>query len=154
MPATLWEKASGPSSGLVQQRYVEQRVSELRRRNPELEQKIAQLLSTSAALSPAFKKGIGWLDVYWKIQRALQSRELTINFKAASWFTKENPYPSYTQMYDRAQTADAQGRKIIHSDALNPANIRARVDDKITFPDEWSAPGQPAAQRGKAAVGL
>jgi hypothetical protein len=143
----LWQKATGPSAALVQQQYVAARLEDLKRRNPGLEQKVAQVLTQHPLLAGQKFKGDQWLEVYRKINRSLQAADLTINFKAESWFTTENPYASYTQMYERSAGAD--GTNKLFDDPMNPANTRARVDDAVTFPAPWSNPAPPA-QRGKA----
>lgn len=140
MATNLWQKVTGPSAGLVQQHYTAARADDLKRRNPALEQQLAKVLTEHPALAHLKLKGDKWLEVYRTINRSLQAADLTINFKAASWFTTENLYDSYTQMYERSG-------KTLMSDALNPADVRARVDDAVTFPAAWSA-GAPPAQRG------
>ena len=142
----LWQKATGPSAALVQQQYVAARLEDLKRRNPGLEQKVAQVLTQHPLLAGQKFKGDKWLEVYRKINRSLQAADLTINFKAESWFTTENLYPSYTQMYERSAGAD--GKNKLFDDPLNPANTRAQVDDAVTFPAPWGSPALPA-QRGK-----
>jgi len=142
MATTLWQKVTGPSAGLVQQHYVSARLDELKRRNPQLEQKIAKILTESPLLKHLKLKGDQWLEVYRTINRNLQAADLTINFKAESWFTKENLYPSYTQTYERSVGAD--GRKLLMDDPLNPGDVRARVDDAISLPTAWNAPAPPA----------
>lgn len=140
MATSLWQKVTGPSAGLVQQHYTAARVDDLKRRNPALEQQLAKVLSEHPALAHLKLKGDKYLDVYSKINRSLQAADMTINFKAESWFATENNYDSYTQMYERSG-------KTLLSDALNPADVRARVDDAVTFPAAWTA-GAPTAQRG------
>lgn len=155
---TLWKKVTGPSAGLVQQHFVEARQNELRRRNPELEGKVAKVLTEHSALKHLKLKGDQWLEAYRKINKNLQDAELTINFTGESWFTTENLYPSYTQMYERAVGAD--DKLLLKSDKFNPADVRARVDDAVTFPKAWGAaaatpqrglrPGMQSGQRIKA----
>lgn len=141
----LWQKATGPSAALVQQQYVAARLEDIKRRNPGLEQKVAQVLTQHPLLAGQKFKGDRWLEVYRKMNRSLQCADLTINFRAESWFTTENTYSSYTQMYERSAGAD--GKNKLFDDPLNPANLRARVDDAVTFPAPWSTPAPPA-QRG------
>lgn len=143
--SNLWKAVTGPSAGLVQQHFVQARQSALKARNPELENQVAKVLTEHPSLKHLKLKGDQWLEVYRKINRNLQAAELTINFKAESWFSTENHYPSYTQMYERSVGAD--GKLLLKSDKLNPADVRARVDDAVTFPQAWSAPAA-APQRG------
>lgn len=151
---TLWKKATGPSAGLVQQHFVEARQSDLKRRNPELETKVAKVLMEHASLKYLKLKGDKWLEVYRKINKNLQDAELTINFTGESWFSTENLYSSYTQMYERSVGTD--GKLLLKSDKLNPADVRARVDDAVTIPKAWNAPAgalkrgaQPGLQSGQ-----
>lgn len=145
--ANLWKKVTGPSAGLVQQHFVEARQNELKRRNPDLESKVAKVLMEHPALKQLKLKGDQWLEPYRKINKSLQGAELTINFSGESWFSTENLYSSYTQMYERSVGAD--GTMLLKSDKLNPADVRARVDDAVTFPKGWGAGAAPAVpQRG------
>lgn len=90
-------------------------------------------------------KGGQWLDVYRKINKNLQEAELTINFTGESWFSTENLYPSYTQMYERssAPTASCCSR----ATSSIPPTCVARGDDAVAFPEAWNAPAA-APQRG------
>jgi hypothetical protein len=142
---SLWKEVTGPSAGLVQRHFVEARQSDLKRRNPELEGKVAAVLMGHSSLKHMKLKGDQWLEVYRKINKSLQDAELTINFTGESWFSTENNYASYTQMYERSVGAD--GKLLLKTDNLNPADVRARVDDAVTFPKQWGAGAAPA-QRG------
>lgn len=135
----------GPSAGLVQRHFVEARLESLYTRNKDLEELVKQaLLKHIPGLSP---KGDKWLEAYKKINRNLQSCDLTINFKATSWFASENKFETYAQAYERAGFDKDGTTAIFKPDALNPANIRTSQDDKITFPAQ--KPGsQPAQHRG------
>lgn len=90
-------------------------------------------------------KGDQWLEVYRKINKNLQEAELTINFTGESWFSTENLYPSYTQMYERssAPTASCCSR----ATSSIPPTCVARGGDAVTFPEAWNAPAA-APQRG------
>ena len=138
MPDKLWKQVTGPSDGLVQKHFIEARKEELKRRNPMLEEKVKRVL---IELNPGLKPD-KWLDAYRKINRNLQSTDLTINFRPEAWFTTENNYASYTQTYERA-SASAGGQKILMSDLLNPAARRAGTDDNVTFPKEWNSAVNP-----------
>ena len=52
------------------------------------------------------------LDAVRHMTRTLQEAEVTINFKADEWFAGENTYDGYTQMFERHQITDNQGRRI------------------------------------------
>jgi hypothetical protein len=52
------------------------------------------------------------LDVVRRMTRTLQEAEVTINFKADEWFAGENTYDAYTQMFERHQITDNQGRRL------------------------------------------
>jgi hypothetical protein len=158
-----WKKATGPSAGLVKQHYIKARKEELARRNPDLERRVAEVLINHDSLRhlKLKMKGNKWSSeltkVYTRINSALQSRELTINFEADKWFTTENTYDSYAQMYERSMGAD--GGKYLTGDTKNPADRRARADDTVTFPDAWNKPAtppvrglRPGLQRGQRLV--
>lgn len=142
----LWKPALGPSAGLVQQHFVSARLDQLYRRDKELENKLGGILSSHPLLVSQKLKGDKWLEVYEKITLSLQKADLTINFDADKWFAQENKYDSYTQMYERAVAAD--GKVFLQDDALNPADMRANVDDKVTFPAMAPGNGTPMPQRG------
>lgn len=146
-----WTRVTEPSPGLVQDHYVAARLEELKARNPALEEQLAKVLVEHPLLEhlklKKDKTGRKWLEVYRGINTALQQKSLTINFKAEAWFTTENNYDSYTQMYERAAAA-AKGKLVLMSDALNPARVRARVDDAVTFPKAWTPGAQAPARPG------
>lgn len=137
----FWDKPQtlGPSAGLVQQHFVKARQTELYRRDPALEERLKVILAKE--LPEVNQKGEKWLEVYHKIQKRLQSSELTINFKAEAWFTQENNYDSYTQTYERNSVA--LGRGVLASTAQDPAAKRAKVDDVVTLPKAWNGPSRP-----------
>ena len=141
-----------PSSRVVQQSFVNSRVHEINRSSGNLKEDTIQAFLNDPTLAPRLKgyssskKRAFCEDAYDRLTRVLQSRDLTINFKAASWFTTENPYTSYAQMYERGIKG---GRMILDdSDPKNPANIRVAADDRITFPTQWAG-AQPSLRRGQ-----
>jgi hypothetical protein len=75
-----------------------------------------------------------WRAVLDRICYNLRHRDLTINFKAQSWFGNTNNYPSYTQTYQRNVIGD---RSLLKDDSLNPADVRAVADDRVTLPEKW-----------------
>ena len=133
--ANFWDtkQVLGPSAGLVQRHFVEARKSELYRRNPALEAKVRVVLKEE--LPEVDQSGDKWIDVYGKINKWLQASDLTINFEAENWFSEENTYESYKQMYELAEAQHGRG---FVSDTQ-----RARVDDTVTFPQAWNAPARP-----------
>lgn len=152
MGNTIWTKVTGPSAGLVQRHFVEARQEELYRRDKDLEGKVAAALRAHGALQHLKLSGDRWIPVYKKISEGLQSAELTINFDAASWFTSENRYETYAQQYERS-TRDSSGAAQFEGDTkMNPAKVRADVDDRITFNNLRATGG--AAQAGPPQRGL
>lgn len=144
MKSSVWTNVTGPSAGLVQRHLVEARQEALYRRDKDLEGKVAAALRAHSALQHLKLSGDKWLAVYKKISDGLQSAELTINFKASSWFTTENNYETYAQQYERS-TRDAAGAAQFEGDSMmNPAKIRADIDDRITF-NNLRTPGAQAA---------
>jgi hypothetical protein len=141
-----------PSAPVVQHHYVNARTHDINTQFAD-KYKTATMVEFEKDLASRLKgvskskKSAYCADAYDHLTRVLQSRDLTINLKAASWFSKENPYESYAQMYERAT---AGGRMILDdSDALNPAEIRVAADDRVTFPTQWAGAQSPG-QRGLA----
>jgi hypothetical protein len=148
--ATPWVPKTSPSAHLIQQQYVEVRLKELEAHSKPGKQAALDVLEAFliAKLPPNTKhKEIPpkqLLRVYQEIERNLQSADLTINFKCEKWFTEENPYDAYTQMYERA----VEGNKmVLRSTEMDDADTRANVDNKITFPKNWTEIQTPV-QRG------
>lgn len=150
--ATPWASVRNPSPQIVQQQYVDLRLEEMEaNRKPGRKaalQVIEQYLLDK--LDPLKKhKKIPFkqlMRVYEAVERNLQSADLTINFEADTWFTNENPFDTYTQMYERAVKG---GQMVLRSTGMNNADARAEVDNQITFPDTWQN-AHSAAQRGLA----
>lgn len=148
---STWTSAQ-PSAGLVQQHYVNARVNEINRQyGDRYKADTIQAFRTDPILAARLKgytsaKKLAFCeDAYRRLTKDLQSRDLTINLKSASWFTTENPYDSYAQMYERGIK---NGRMVLDdSDPLNPAEIRVATDDRVTFPTQWAG-AQAPAQRG------
>jgi len=148
---STWNSAQ-PSAGLVQQHYVNARVNEINRQFGDRYKTDTIQAFLNDPIFQVRLKG-NWSsrklafceDAYRRLTQDLQSRDLTINLKATSWFTTENHYDSYAQMYERAVKG---GRMILDdSDPLNPAEIRSAADDRVTFPTQWAG-AQAPAQRG------
>ena len=146
-----WNSAQ-PSSKAVQHAFTNARVSEINRNLSSLRAATVKALREDARLAPRIKgyssakKQAFAEDCYDHLTRVLQSRNLTINFKSTSWFSTENTYETYAQMYERGLK---NGKMILDdSDPANPANIRVAADDRVTFPTAWSAP-QAVVPRGQ-----
>ncbi|HEU5458419.1 MAG TPA: hypothetical protein VFU68_07355 [Terracidiphilus sp.] len=143
-----WNPVS-PSARVVQHHFVNARVSELNRsEGPQLRKDTIELFRNDETLAPrlkgysASKKQAYCEDAFDRLTRILQSRQLTINFHADRWFTKENTYETYAQMYERGIK---NGRMILDdSDDDNPAEVRTAADDRVTFPKHWSAAAAPS----------
>jgi hypothetical protein len=89
------------------------------------------------------------LDGFQHMTKRLQTAELSINFKAPSWFMTPNYYDSYTQMYERGvrQVTAADGStsmkmRVKDTDPLNPAAMRTSADDKVTFRKDMMSGGK------------
>jgi len=139
-PANPWLAKMTPSAHIVQKQYVDLRMEELQvSRIPgrqtalaTLEQYLLDRLDPTKKRKNIPPKEL--LRIYHEIERNLQSAELTINFHSDVWFTNENPYDTYTQMYERAM----EGNRMVLRDAgLNSAEARALADNQITFPSDW-----------------
>lgn len=148
-PMPTWAAAPGPSAQKVQQQYVDTRLEEMEaNRKPGkkaaldvLEELLAQKVPRSR-WSRIRKKEL--LRIYDSIERNLQAADLTINFMSEAWFAAANPYDTYTQMYQRA--VGDQGM-VLKDTPQNQADLRAMVDNAVTFPQGWQN-AQGSAQRG------
>ena len=154
-------KFTQPSAQVIQKHYVNARVHELNKAAEEGREKtIDQILIRYADQikgKSREKKRKYCGGTYDYLTNILQGRELTINLKAASWFAKENRYETYSQMYERAIDSKTGKMVLNDDDKLNPANVRAQADDRITFPRAlgqssrshapWPRP--PATQSGQ-----
>jgi hypothetical protein len=147
---TPWVAKRNPSANVVQEQYVDTRLDELGAiQKPGKKQALAILEAMLLAKLPSGKKhkrikAKELLRVYDAIERNLQSADLTINFKCVTWFSNPNPYDTYTQMYQRAIEAN---RMVLRNTDVNDADVRANVDNAITFPKSWQQ-GQAPLQRG------
>jgi hypothetical protein len=123
-----------PTSSSIQKEYVEKRKRMLFAND---DAKTAAVRKVVEALQAQHKVTADWHDTYLRIHRAMQAAELTINIDAGSWFSQENTYATYAQMYERAVGPD--GKMVLtDADPLNPAASRAMTDDLITLPDDWA----------------
>jgi hypothetical protein len=148
-PTTPWVAKSNPSAQLVQQQYVELRLKQLEANSKPGKKAALDILEAFLLKLPANKKhnAIPVMELkrcYKEMERNLQSADLTINFKCETWFTEENPYDAYTQMYERAVEGN---RMVLRNTEMNDADIRANVDNRITFPQIWEEVQTPD-QRG------
>jgi hypothetical protein len=155
-PTTTWPAtAVGPSTQGCQHAYVNARAHEINRLGDKARTATIALFGTDPILGARLKgysgskKDAFCADAYDRLTRDLQSRELTINFEADKWFSSENNYTSYTQMYERAIAA-SDNKMLLKDDAAkgNFAEFRAAADDRITIPSQWAA--VPLPQRGLA----
>ena len=140
-------KFTQPSAQVIQKHYVNARVHELNKAAEEGREKtIDQILIRYADQikgKSREKKRKYCGGTYDYLTNMLQGRELTINLKAASWFAKENRYETYSQMYERAIDSKTGKMVLNDDDKLNPANVRAQADDRITFPQHWANQAGP-----------
>jgi hypothetical protein len=155
-PGNHWQRAAGPSAGMVQKQYVELRLKELVAEAGaakaaalvQIEQLLLEKLPPAQQQQKIPAKELQ--RVYAAIERNLQAADLTINFDAVSWFREENTYDTYTQMYERAVQG---GRMKLATNAFNDPVDRARNDNRISFPTNWSNGQAPATHRGNLAPG-
>lgn len=159
MPAlpTPWKSASRPSAAAVQKRYVDTRLKELEATNGRKMARAMEVIERyllekiPEKKRPRHIKELELRRVYQQIQTNLQSAELTCNFNAETWFTNENKYNSYTQMYQRAvQKVGGEDVMVLKDTPQNQADTRAGVDNNITFPKSWNEKKVRIAERGRA----
>lgn len=131
-----WQKGFAGSTRGVQNAFVANRLREInssRNHRDLMEKTCAQLKLDVPTLRRANNDQL--LAAFIHMTVRLQEAPLTINFKAPNWFSSENPYDDYTQMYERAVK---NGKMMLtNDDPLNPARTRAGIDDHVTFPTSW-----------------
>lgn len=130
-----------PTAKSIQKEYVAKRQRSLYANDPAKTERVKKKVE---ALMVEYKVTGDWYEHYLKIHKGLQNSHLTINIDAISWFSKENTYDAYAQMYERAVGPDK--KMALKSDSFNPAQSRAMADDLVTIPDEW-ANAHPFSQR-------
>lgn len=148
-PASPWVGRTNPSASIVQKQYVDQRLEELGANSGPAKQAALKVLEDYLLALPANRnqKKVPFKEldrIYNQIRGNLQAADLTVNFNCSAWFTQENPYDTYTQMYERAVQG---GKMVLKSVGTNDARARAEVDNQVTFPAEWRGT-QTAPQRG------
>lgn len=149
-PAPSWMAARNPTAKIVQDQYVDLRLDELQaNRNP---QKLAALQTIEAYLLKKMDPGKKHKKIprkeleriFDQVERNLQSADLTINFELHTWFKTENPYDTYTQMYQRNIV---DGEVLLRGNSQNDPDRRASADNQVTFPEDWQGAKTPL-QRG------
>lgn len=141
-----WVSARSPSAAAVQKQYVDTRLRELGAIGGHsiapalfvIEQMLLEKIPVPKR--PRMIPSQELHRVYRAIEDNLQSAELTVNFKADTWFTNPNPYDTYTQMYQRAVQHNGM---ILQDTAQNQADTRAGVDNNVTFPRNWKHGSAP-----------
>ncbi len=99
-------------------------------------------------------------EVIKNITYKLQTAELTINFKAASYFSMPNNWRTYRQMYDiaeqRVTQADGSTKREMRltGNALNPPTTRDAADTKVTFGANINKPEMQGVSRFMQTGGL
>jgi hypothetical protein len=134
-PAFQSAQAGSPSS--VQHAFVNCRLREINSagNRKELVDKTVEALRSDTVVDLSKAKAKDLILRFGHLALRLWSADLTINFEAPKWFLQENPYDSYSQMYERA--IKQTGFALSNNDKKNPARIRAGADDMVTFPPTW-----------------
>lgn len=139
-PPRPWAGKANPSAATVQQAYLARREEEMLAQAPVFQRLAYNVIREYLSGLPGWKPfGVSAKEVkaaYDHINRSMQSADLTINIEAHSWFSRENPYDSYAQMYERC--TDANGVMVLKNDNINEAVVRANVDNQISIPSDWS----------------
>jgi hypothetical protein len=140
--ANLDPKTQRVQARFVQHQFVRSEIRHLDGKAGEFKQETMKELQRQV---PALRNA-NWdqlLAVFDQMTARLQSADLTINFKASSWFLTPNDYDSYAQMYERAvRTVNVPGQAPTQQMRLkntpgNDAVTRAQVDDTVTFRAEF-----------------
>lgn len=127
-----------PSPRSIQREYVKKRQRALFQLDTA---KVTAVSKVIAALAKKYNhttlQDDEWVNYIDKLAEYLQHADLTINLDAGSWFSAENKYKTYTQMYERA-VDPSTGKMLLKSTKGNPADTRAASDDVVTIPDSWA----------------
>lgn len=122
----------------TQQKYVHKRIKTLNKasaQDAKILQEVIEATYREVERRPC-PEGL-WVDIYERINERLRSADLTVNFKSSSWFGSSNQYATYSQMYER-NLDKTTGAVRMKDNALNPADLRAVVDDQVTLPKSWA----------------
>lgn len=138
MPTKLPEKRASASAKVVMHQFARSEVRLLDQEQKNFYQMVALLLAKRPEFSDMGEGAIEYLVS--KASDRLQQSQLTINFRADEWFTTENNYSSYTQMYERkgyiAKAEDGSREVRLPADklgTLNPTRQRDAADNAVTF---------------------
>ena len=138
----------------VQHAYVNARVHEINSRSGSLREQTKAVIKKKHGHKMTGKDGDhkekSLEKAYVDLTQYLRECDLTINFKALSWFSGPNNFESYIQMYEKGMG----GGKMILSDSSDPSNpplVRGPADDYMSIPQNW--PNQktaaPTSRMGK-----
>ncbi len=158
MPSQLPDSAQGVSAAVVMQHFSRGEIRSLNRQSDDLYARVFQRLRARRDLKRYSVKQV--LEMMKQITFSLQSAELTINFKALSYFETPNTWKTYAQMYDLAQRdivqADGTTRREMRltGNAMNPAKDRDAADTKVTFGANIKTPGMQGVARFMQTGGL
>jgi len=144
-----WTKAATPAktslehnkgaAGVVMQHFARNEVRTIASGADKLHTDLIALLPTLPEFSKKKPKELP--EIIKRMTARLQSADLTINFKCYEpwWFANKNTTKSYGQMYERAvrevKQADGSTKQQMQlkGNAQNPAQMRDKFDDKMTF---------------------
>jgi hypothetical protein len=158
MPTELPDSKQSISAAVVMQHFARGEVRTLNTGADALYARLIERLRARQEFRKFNHKQIA--EVIRQITFRLQSAELTINFQAESYFTTENTWANYSQMYDLAQRdiqqADGstkRGMRLIDK-PMNPAASRDAADTRVTFGSNVSTPGMQGVARFMQTGGL
>jgi hypothetical protein len=158
MPTQLPDSKQGISAAVVMQHFAR---GEIRSLNTGADALYARLFTRLKARNEFRKfKDKQIQEIIKNVTFMLQTADLTINFKAQSYFTVENTWKTYAQMYDLAQrdVTQADGttkREMRLADgAMNPAMARDAADTRVTFGSNITNPGMQGVSRFMQTGGL
>jgi hypothetical protein len=122
---------------IVQHHYVRAQVHTIQSNGASLLDETVNQLRKRLEFSSLDNYQLG--QIYRRMTASLQAADLTINFRASSWFMQPNLYDSYTQMYERGvrnvgtdSKPDYQMR-LSDPSGFNDPKTRVRADDGATF---------------------
>lgn len=138
-PDSVPDDAKSVSAHVVMQKFAQTEVREINKEAERLKKQVCDRLMA--------RQEFGYFTLMEMLEfirkkalPLLQMSNLTINFNAGNWFSKENNTNNYTQMYERGATVgtDEYGAPALHlprGDSMNPTHTRVEADDRVTFSD-------------------
>jgi hypothetical protein len=134
-PTKLPPDKQGASAKVVMHHFARSEVRNLTAQAETLHGKVVAKLRTLPEFANFTNDQL--VEVIRQLTFRLQTADLTVNFKASSWFRTPNQSRTYQQMYERgAQMVAGKdgGQELrIAGNAMNKVDVRDAADTRVTF---------------------